>query len=180
HLLPVGAVGELYIGGAGVARGYLNRAELSAERFIDNPFADAEARERGHSRLYKTGDLVRWLDTGELEYLGRNDAQVKIRGYRIELGEIESALSALSSVTQSAVIARPQAGAQHLAAYYVPACTGVTMDELRHSLSQVLPDYMVPSSFTALAELPLTINGKLDVKALPEPDFGSAESYVAP
>ncbi|MCP3670912.1 MAG: amino acid adenylation domain-containing protein, partial [Gammaproteobacteria bacterium] len=121
ELAPIGAPGELYIGGAGLARGYLNRPDLTAERFIDNPFATPADIEKGYTRLYKTGDLVRWLPDGNLEYLGRNDQQVKIRGFRIELGEIESALGQLTGVSQAVVIDREHQGQKTLAAYVVPA-----------------------------------------------------------
>ena len=118
--VAVGIVGELYIGGEGVARGYLNRPELTHERFIPNPFATtAEDKAQGYTRLYKTGDLVRWLDNGNIEYIGRNDFQVKIRGYRIELGEIESDLNNYPGINQSVVLAKEREGSQYLVAYYV-------------------------------------------------------------
>ncbi|PHM54490.1 Amino acid adenylation [Xenorhabdus sp. KK7.4] len=176
---PIGTPGELYIGGAGVARGYLNRPELTAERFVANPFATANETVKGYSRLYKTGDLVRWLPNGELEYLGRNDFQVKIRGYRIELGEIESALTAHPQVKQAVVIDREHQGHKVLAAYLVVEDT-VSDDILLAHLSARLPDYMLPASFTFMETIPLTLNGKVDRKALPEPVFGNRENYVAP
>ncbi|MCC8379601.1 condensation domain-containing protein, partial [Xenorhabdus sp. PB30.3] len=176
---PIGTPGELYIGGAGVARGYLNRPELTAERFVANPFATANETVKGYTRLYKTGDLVRWLPNGELEYLGRNDFQVKIRGYRIELGEIESALTAHPQVQQAVVIDREHQGHKVLAAYLVVEDT-VSDDILLAHLSARLPDYMLPASFTFMEAIPLTLNGKVDRKALPEPVFGNRENYVAP
>ncbi|MDC9616130.1 amino acid adenylation domain-containing protein, partial [Xenorhabdus khoisanae] len=161
QLAPMGAPGELYIGGAGLARGYLNRPELTAERFIENPFATDKNKEQGYTRLYKTGDLARWLPDGELEYLGRNDFQVKIRGYRIELGEIESALAAHPQVKQAVVIDREYQGNTALVSYLV--IEGELSDEgLISHLSSRLPDYMLPASFTRIEAIPLTLNGKVD------------------
>ncbi|MDP3562589.1 MAG: amino acid adenylation domain-containing protein, partial [Legionellaceae bacterium] len=163
--LPIGVIGELYIGGVGLARGYLNQPELTKERFIPNPF--------GAGRLYKTGDLVRWLADGNLEYIGRNDFQVKIRGYRIELGEIEHVLALHPDIKQSVVLAHDA----KLIAYYV----GQTKEPLEDYLRSKLPDYMIPSIFIAIESFPLTINGKLDRAALPLPDFSqNQEQYVAP
>ncbi len=179
QLVPIGAPGELYIGGAGLARGYLNRPELTAERFIENPFATDKNKEQGYTRLYKTGDLARWLPDGELEYLGRNDFQVKIRGYRIELGEIESALAAHPQVKQAVVIDREYQGNTALVAYLV--IEGELSDEgLISHLSSRLPDYMLPASFTRIEAIPLTLNGKVDRQALPEPNWGNKDNYVAP
>ncbi len=187
--LSVGTPGELYLGGAGLARGYLNRPELTAERFIDNPFATEEDIANGYTRLYKTGDLVRWLPDGNLEYLGRNDFQVKIRGYRIELGEIEKALTALPQVSQAVVIDREREGTKYLAAYCIAADTRASKDKnritaltdsLRQHLQASLPEYMVPFTFTVIEDIPLTINGKLDRHALPAPEFINTDSYVAP
>ncbi|MDP3561615.1 MAG: amino acid adenylation domain-containing protein, partial [Legionellaceae bacterium] len=162
--IPLGVIGELYIGGAGLARGYLNQPELTKERFISNPF--------GEGRLYKTGDLVRWLSDGNLEYIGRNDLQVKIRGYRIELGEVEGALLTHTDIKQCAVLCHDA----KLIAYYV----GQPQENLQAYLSQKLPEYMIPSAFIGLESFPLTINGKLNRKALPLPDFiQSATQYVA-
>ena len=130
-LAPINVPGELYIGGVGLARGYLNQPELTAERFIDNPFATEADIANGYTRLYKTGDLVRWLPDGNLEYLGRNDFQVKIRGYRIELGEIENALTALPQVSQAVVIEREREGTKYLAAYCIATDIRVSKDKAR-------------------------------------------------
>ncbi|WP_188047588.1 non-ribosomal peptide synthetase [Vibrio vulnificus] len=185
QLLPVGTPGELYIGGAGVARGYLNRPELTEERFIANPFASEEDKRNGYDRLYRSGDLVRWLSDGNLEYLGRNDFQVKIRGYRVELGEIETALTAQPDVQQAVVIDRVRkgdnSGDKYLAAYLVGADGQVLdVDVVRDILCTQLPGYMVPGTFTVLDAIPLTVNGKVDRRALPEPVLTNQANYVAP
>ncbi|GAB1538793.1 hypothetical protein NUACC21_14570 [Scytonema sp. NUACC21] len=179
--VPVGVAGELHIGGVGVARGYLNRPELTAEKFIPNPFASDKLSDR----LYKTGDLVRYRADGNIEYIGRIDYQVKIRGFRIELGEIEAVLSQHPNAKQIVVIAtRDVVGSQRLVAYLVahqqPAPTA---SELRAFLKQKLPEYMVPSAFVVLDALPLTPNGKLDRKALPDPELAQPKldtTFVAP
>ncbi|MFD0751120.1 amino acid adenylation domain-containing protein, partial [Mucilaginibacter calamicampi] len=172
--VPIGVPGELYISGAGLARGYLNQPELTDARFLPNPFA-----ETGYERMYKTGDVVRWTKGGELEYLGRNDEQVKLRGYRIELGEIENALQRLSGIRQSSVQLKQKGTHKYLAAYY----TGESkpQEELIAALSAQLPEYMVPASYVWLDRFPLTVNGKLDKRSLPEPDQAPGEeSYTAP
>ncbi|MBV6325547.1 amino acid adenylation domain-containing protein, partial [Duganella sp. HSC-15S17] len=180
--VPVGVTGEIYIGGAGVARGYLNRPELTAERFLPDPFsAQAEAR------LYKSGDLGRWLADGNIEYVGRNDFQVKIRGFRIELGEIEARLAACEGVRAAIVIAREdQPGDKRLVAYVIAQAGAeegaLSATNLREQLSASLAEYMVPSAFVTLDAFPLTANGKLDRKALPAPDKSAVVSraYEAP
>ncbi len=181
--LPVYAIGELHLGGVGLARGYLNRAELTAQRFIANPFASTSGQARTSSRLYRTGDLVRWLPDGNIEYLGRNDFQVKIRGQRIELGEIEAALAQCPGVKQSLALVRAptsEPGApQFLVGYYV---SELPLDEaaLLRQLNEKLPQYMVPNALVHLTQVPVTINGKLDRKALPDPQWPDREQYVPP
>jgi amino acid adenylation domain-containing protein len=186
QLLPAGLAGELLLGGAGLARGYLKRDDLTLEKFIPNPFHDPN-QSHSSERLYRTGDLVRWLPDGNLAYLGRIDHQVKIRGFRIELGEIESALRALPQVQDAVVMALAQAsGFQQLVAYVVAQTppeaeqTGQFIADLQAALASSLPDYMVPSMFVLLPKLPLTQNGKVDRKALPAPDANLSQgSYVA-
>uniref|UniRef100_UPI002626B754 AMP-binding enzyme n=1 Tax=uncultured Shewanella sp. TaxID=173975 RepID=UPI002626B754 len=164
------------------------REELTAERFIDNPFATAADIEKGYTRLYHTGDIVRWGMDGNLEYLGRTDSQVKIRGYRIELGEVESALMALAAVKQAVVLAAEKAGRPYLVGYCVPAESGweprelqmALIDDLRQQLAKTLPEYMVPAVIMFIEQVPLTINGKLDRAALPTPEFTATAGYVAP
>ncbi|HSU17559.1 non-ribosomal peptide synthetase [Longimicrobium sp.] len=175
---PVGVPGELFVGGAGLARGYLGRPGLTATRFVPDPFSgDAGAR------LYRSGDLARWKADGTLEYLGRIDQQVKIRGFRIELGEIESLLLAHPGISAAAVVVRGEGDDASLAAYLVPSGQTPAAAELRDALRRHLPEYMVPSAFVAIERIPLTANGKLDRAALPEPDAAGsapADGYVAP
>ncbi len=182
QVVPVGVTGELYLGGSGVGRGYLNNPELTAERFLPDGFS-----EEAGQRLYRTGDLARWRKDGALEFLGRMDDQVKVHGFRIELGEIEAALLSNEKVMQAAVLARDdrsgqqQSGDKRLVAYVAlhdPA-SAVPVEELRNYLKQKLPDYMVPATFVILAKLPLTAGGKVDRKALPAPERRT-EEYRGP
>ncbi|WP_236277980.1 non-ribosomal peptide synthetase, partial [Pseudomonas poae] len=167
--VPVGVVGELYVGGSGVARGYLNRADLTAERFLQDPFSAG--------RLYRTGDLVRWLPDGNLEYLGRNDDQVKVRGVRVELGEIESRLATLDGIREAVVLVREG----RLLAWFTEQ-RALDIEGLRAHLQAQLPEALVPVAYMRLDALPLTANGKLDRKALPEPDQSAllSHAYEAP
>ncbi|MEY3066243.1 MAG: McnE protein, partial [Cyanobacteriota bacterium] len=188
--VPIGVVGELHIGGMGLAKGYLNRPELTQEKFIPNPFEKDEVipptplNKDGNepSKLYKTGDLARYLPDGNIEYLGRIDNQVKIRGFRIELGEIEALLNQNEDVQSACVIAREDnPGDKRLVAYLVPQPEIIlTIDEIRQFLKAKLPDYMVPNAFVILEALPLTPNGKIDRRALPVPDLQSQGEYIAP
>ncbi|RML31405.1 non-ribosomal peptide synthetase, partial [Pseudomonas syringae] len=178
--VPLGVAGELYVGGAGVARDYLNRPDLNEERFLANPFS-----EQPGARLYRTGDLVRWLADGSLEYMGRNDDQVKIRGFRIELGEIEDRLSRHPQVQQAVVMAREDVPSdKRLVAYFTSSAENdhLHIETLRAHLQAQLPDYMVPTAYVRLESMPLTPNGKLDRNALPAPDLSSVISrdYQAP
>jgi amino acid adenylation domain-containing protein len=180
HPVPIGVPGELHIGGVGLARGYLNHPELTAERFIPHPFSDVPG-----ARLYKTGDLARYRPDGSLEFLGRRDTQIKLRGYRIELGEIEATLEHHPAIRQAVVLAREDtAGDRRLVAYCV-SHHGFILDirELRSFLQIKLPDYMVPAAFVVLDALPLTANGKVDRQALPTPGKARPplfEAFVAP
>ncbi|MBD1902831.1 amino acid adenylation domain-containing protein [Trichocoleus sp. DQ-A3] len=201
--VPIGVPGELYIGGAGLARGYLNRPELTAQKFIANPFnqnltpqqtslqekgesytprlVGEGLEERSESRLYKTGDLARYLPDGNIEFLGRIDDQVKLRGFRVELGEVETVLSQHPGVRQSIVLLREDVG-QRLVAYIVSNSALINDNELRSFLKEKLPEYMVPSAFVILKALPLTPNGKIDRSALPAPETIKpvADTFVVP
>ena len=172
--VPMGVAGELYIGGELLARGYVNRPELTAERFIANPFVEG-------TRLYRTGDIVRWNERGQLEYLGRIDDQIKVRGFRVELGEVESQLLQVPGVREAVVVARDTPQGMQLAGY-VSGHPGQKLDgsTLRQALKTILPDYMVPSAITVLDRLPLNANGKIDRRALPEPVFDTGDAYEAP
>ncbi|WP_255288952.1 non-ribosomal peptide synthetase, partial [Bacillus cereus] len=174
-LLPVGVQGEICVGGDGLARGYLNRDELTREKFVPNPFVSGE-------RMYRTGDLGRWLPDGTIEYLGRIDHQVKIRGYRIELGEVESVLQEVKLVREAVVVAREnEDGIKQLCAYFVGE-ESLTVAQLREEMLQELPEYMIPSYFVQLENMPLTPNGKIDRKALPEPErnLQTGTEYAVP
>ncbi len=181
--VPIGVSGELYLGGAGVARGYLNRPELTAERFIVNPFASELDKLEGYTRLYKTGDLVRWLPNGQLEFLGRDDSQIKIRGYRVELSEIEQVLLQHASIQQCVVVLEKKSAHtenKKLVAYFTSSLP-VSSSALKSYVERYLPDYMIPSVFMRIDALPLTTNGKLDRKALPEPVWEREQTqYTAP
>jgi acyl-CoA synthetase (AMP-forming)/AMP-acid ligase II/acyl carrier protein len=166
NLQPIGVAGEMYVGGTGVSRGYLNRPELTAQRFVPSPFKAGE-------RLYKSGDLGRWLSDGRLEHMGRNDRQVQMRGFRVELGEVESVLAAHPNVREAVVLMREdQPGDQRLVGYVVFRQGTVGAEELRSHARGKLADYMVPSAFVVLEHVPLSPNGKVDRKALPKPEIG--------
>ncbi|MCY9248299.1 non-ribosomal peptide synthetase, partial [Bacillus haynesii] len=174
-LLPIGVPGELCIAGDGLSKGYLNREELTAEKFIPHPFVAGE-------RLYKTGDLAKWLPDGNIEFIGRIDHQVKIRGFRIELGEIESRLEMHEDINETIVIVREDEENRPYICAYMTAKREIPVEELRGFLEKKLPDYMIPAYFVKLDKLPLTKNGKVDRKALPEPDrrMGAESEYEAP
>ena len=175
--VPVGVVGELYIGGAGVTAGYLNQPEKTAERFLGDPFV----KEAG-AKMYRTGDLARYQEDGNVEFLGRGDDQVKIRGFRIELGEIEAVLGKHAGVKQAVVLAREdESGEKRLVGYVVlQREASVSMEQLRGYLKEQLPDYMVPAAMVSLAKLPLNANGKIDRQALPAPEQAQSKTYVPP
>ncbi|HVK98394.1 MAG TPA: amino acid adenylation domain-containing protein, partial [Dongiaceae bacterium] len=178
--VPRGVAGELYIGGELLARGYLGRAGLSAERFVADPFG-ADPFSEGGSRLYRTGDLVRWNAEGQLEYLGRIDHQVKVRGFRIELGEVEAQLLAQPGVREAVVVAQEGPAGVRLVAYIAAQkADDIDTAQLRTALAAVLPDYMVPRAIVVLDALPLNANGKVDRKALPEPAYEGEREYVSP
>jgi len=172
-LLPVGICGELYISGLGVARGYLNQVELTKEKFLENPFFANE-------RLYCTGDLVRWLADGDLEFLGRIDHQVKIRGFRVELGEIESKLLSHDDIREAVVLAGVEGTGDKYICAYIVSNIEFEISELRGYLSNDLPDYMIPTYFMQIEKIPLTPNGKIDRRALPAPELKAGEGYIAP
>lgn len=181
--LPIGAIGELYLGGLGVARGYLNQPALTAERFIPNPYqTELQKKENKNIRLYKTGDLVRWLPEGNIEYIGRNDFQVKIRGFRVELGAIESCLKQHGDINQVIVIPKKEKKTNNnvLVAYVVVGEFSPSRSELELFLAESLPEYMIPTFFVFLDALPLTMNGKIDRKALPDPECIDKKICVPP
>ncbi|MBQ5565739.1 MAG: amino acid adenylation domain-containing protein, partial [Clostridia bacterium] len=171
-LCGIGVPGELCIAGDGVARGYLNRPELTAEKFVENPF--------GNGKMYRSGDLARWLPDGNIEYLGRIDEQVKIRGFRIELGEIETKIRAIENIKDCAVIARADnTGDKAIYAYYT-SDSEVSISEIREKLSETLPNYMIPAYMMQIESIPVTRNGKLDRRALPEIEAKASNYYVPP
>ncbi|WP_396278709.1 bacitracin non-ribosomal peptide synthetase BacC [Bacillus paralicheniformis] len=174
-LVPIGVPGELCIAGDGLSTGYLNREELTAEKFIPHPFIPGE-------RLYKTGDLAKWLPDGNIEFIGRIDHQVKIRGFRIELGEIESRLEMHEDINETIVTVREDGENRPYICAYITAKREISLDELKGFLGEKLPDYMIPAYFVNMDKLPLTKNGKVDRKALPEPDrtMGAESEYEAP
>ncbi|VBB05120.1 phosphopantetheine attachment site [Lucifera butyrica] len=174
-VLPVNAVGEVYIGGQGVGRGYLNQPEMTAEKFVTNPFLPG-------TKMYRTGDLARWLPDGTIDFLGRVDHQVKIRGFRIELGEIETQLLTYAGIKEAVAVVREDPNGQKYLCAYLVAGQELTVAALREHLAPKLPDYMIPAAFVQLAKMPLTGNGKVDRRALPEPDGGmsTGTEYVAP
>jgi len=194
--VPMGVVGELYVSGVGMARGYLHRPELNESAFIPNAFASEQDKANGFERLYRTGDLVRYVTlsdtptgeprTGAVEYMGRKDTQVKIRGYRIELGEVETCLADIVGTGKAVVIDRKRDDMPYLAAYVIQpnkiqaGSEKVDADTLLAEMSKRLPEYMLPATFTAIDAIPLTLSGKLDRRALPEPEWADSESYVAP
>jgi acyl-CoA synthetase (AMP-forming)/AMP-acid ligase II/acyl carrier protein len=177
NLLPIGVVGEIYIGGDGLARGYLNQKELTEEKFIANPF-----KKQSGLRLYKTGDLARWLPDGTIEFLGRKDDQVKIRGYRIELGEIENMLLQSGLVSQAVVIVKDDSHRSNLLVGYVVPEGVFDQNDMVAYLKGRLPEYMIPNLWVELESLPLTTNSKIDKRALPDPDSTDLRRnrYVAP
>ncbi len=176
---PIGIPGELCVGGVAVARGYLNRPQLTAERFVPDPFSNGE-----DALLYRTGDLARWLADGTIDFLGRTDRQIKIRGFRIEPGEIEAVLERRSGIRSAAVIDREDGrGETRLVAYVEPSAAPPDPADLRTLLSEHMPAYMIPSAFVIVDELPHTPNGKVDRDALPDPDWehaAGADDFVAP
>ncbi|MEK4665551.1 amino acid adenylation domain-containing protein [Priestia sp. FSL H7-0729] len=172
RICGVGMPGELYIGGAGVTRGYINKPDLTAERFLDNPYVPGE-------RIYRTGDLACWMEGGNLQYLGRIDDQVKIRGYRIELAEVTSKLRSLDMISNAVVIKREDHGYPYLCGYFV-AEEEIESNSIKQRLAEFLPKYMIPSHLIQLDKLPVTSNGKLDKRALPKPDFVRSANYVPP
>jgi amino acid adenylation domain-containing protein len=180
HLQSPGAVGELCISGVGLARGYLNNPELTSEKFLSSLLLRFSASQLLSFSLYRTGDLARWLPDGNVEFLGRIDRQVKVRGFRIELGEIESRLLAYEGIKEAVVVGKEdRKGDKYLCAYIV-SDVEPDMAELRDYLSKELPDYMLPSYFVRLERIPLTPNGKIDLKGLPEPESKAGENYAAP
>ncbi len=177
--MPIGFIGEIYIGGVGLARGYMNNPALTSEKFIDNPFITEKDKFTGFTKLYKTGDIGLWRDDGNLFYIGRNDFQIKLRGFRIELCEIENVMAQYKNIKQSAVACKGKEGHQYLVAYYVSK-EKLDNDAIHEYLKQKLPEYMLPSIYIHLESLPLSSNGKLDRMALPEVQFDVQDVYIEP
>ncbi|OAB38378.1 non-ribosomal peptide synthetase [Paenibacillus glacialis] len=174
NLNPIGVPGELWVGGDGVARGYINNEELTRQKFISNPFIEGD-------RVYRTGDAAKWLPNGTIEYIGRMDNQVKIRGFRIEIGEIENYLLSHPSVKEVVILVKQNEETNKFLCAYVVAEDGLSVDAVKEYLNQQLPEYMIPSAFVFMEQLPLNVNGKVDRKALPEPEYsGSTLEYIAP
>ena len=186
RLLPVGAIGDLFLGGDGVARGYLNRPELNRERFPQNPYQTTKDKMAGRDgRLYKTGDLARWLPNGEIEFLGRNDFQIKLRGQRVELGEIEAAIASCNSVTKSTVVPQTRVipgsdvALKFLVAYFVASRSRAEAD-VKNELRDKLPTHLIPNRLVMVDSLPVTASGKLDVKRLPVLEYATEKEFVKP
>jgi hypothetical protein len=176
QLVPIGITGEICVGGNGLARGYLNQPELTAQKFINNPFRTGE-------RMYRTGDLGRWLPNGDIEFIGRADNQVKVRGNRIELGEIESVLQTHSDIDSAVVIARDTKQSEKELVAYMVANRKLDLKEIRACLARSLPAFMLPDHYVQLGELPLSPNGKIDRDKLPDPEGRALEAdtgYIAP
>jgi amino acid adenylation domain-containing protein len=176
NLIPLNSIGELCVGGGGLARGYLNNIELTKEKFVENPFVKGE-------RIYKTGDLARWQSDGTIEFIGRKDDQVKIRGYRIELGEVESVLEQNELIKDAVVLSTEDVNGEKILVAYLISEEELKLNKVREDLSQLLPDYMIPSAFVQIEELPLTSNGKIDKDALPNAEgleISTGVEYIAP
>jgi acyl carrier protein len=175
-LLPSGSIGELYIGGVGLARGYLNQVELTESQFVMQELENCEI-----IRIYRTGDLVRWTNNGQLEFIGRTDHQIKLRGFRIELEEIETVLAAIENIDQALVVSvKREDGTLAIAAYYTKQ-KDLSTDYIKRALQEKLPEYMVPSAFMPVSQFPLTSNGKIDRESLPTVKFSThSTEFVAP
>ncbi|MEW7293182.1 non-ribosomal peptide synthetase, partial [Aquimarina sp. 2304DJ70-9] len=172
ELLPIGVIGELYVGGESLAHGYLHNDKLTQERFVDNPY-------KANGRMYKTGDLARWLPDGNIEFLGRIDEQIKIRGFRIELGEIESELRNFEALEEAILVVKEKEGDRYLVCYYT-SLEEISTSDLKHYLSDKLPEYMIPNHYVHLTSIPFNSSGKVDKKNLPEPEVKIEHDYVGP
>lgn len=173
NLNPIGVPGELWVGGDGVARGYMKNEELTREKFIPNPFVPGD-------RIYRTGDAAKWLPDGSIEFIGRIDNQVKIRGFRVEIGEIENVLLSHPAIKEAVILVKHDEESNKFLCAYVVADVELTFQSLKEFLTQQLPDYMIPSVFIFMEQLPLNINGKVDRKALPEPEYHGSEAEYTP